>query len=300
MVLELHNKDCLEVFRSMEDESVDLVVTDCPYKIVSGGCTITPRKDEMKGMLNKRSRMVEIHNADCLNVLSRQEDNSIDLLVTDCPYLIAHHGGPSSNPKTKSPSGMLNLNTSQDVRDGKLFKHNEIKFSEWLPEIARVLKPESHAYIMVNGRNLCELQTEATKSGVLQFQQLLVWKKNTATPNKWYMNACEFILMLRKGKAKNIKNMGAKNLLEVPNVKNKQHPTEKPVELMEILIENSSDEGDVVLDPFMGAGSTGVAAKNLGRGFIGIEIDEQYFKIAQERLLLGGEDVHKVEQPTLF
>lgn len=106
--------------------------------------------------------------------------------------------------------------------------------------------------------------------------------------------------MLRKGKAKNIKNMGAKNLLEIPNVKNKQHPTEKPVELMEILIENSSDEGDVVLDPFMGAGSTGVAALNLKRGFIGVEIDEQYFKIAQERLKSNDSNKIQVEQPTLF
>lgn len=116
-MLELYNKDCLEIFRSMEDESVDLVVTDCPYKIVSGGCTITPRKDEMKGMLNKR------------------------------------------------PPVYMALNSHEEVKSGKLFKHNEIEFSEWLPEIARVLKPESHAYIMINGRNLCELQTEATAGG---------------------------------------------------------------------------------------------------------------------------------------
>ena len=114
------------------------------------------------------------------------------------------------------------------------------------------------------------------------------------------MNACEFILMLRKGVAKNIKNMGAKNLFEIPNVRNKKHPTEKPVKLMEILIENSSNEGDIVLDPFMGVGSTGVAAKNLKRGFIGIEIDEQYFSIAKDRLCFIGEPHEQGQQSSIF
>ena len=79
--------------------------------------------------------------------------------------------------------------------------------------------------------------------------------------------------------------MGSSNILRVPNiVRTKKHPTEKPVELMKILIENSSKEGDRVLEPFMGAGSTGVACKELNRDFIGIEIDERYFRIAEERI----------------
>ena len=62
------------------------------------------------------------------------------------------------------------------------------------------------------------------------------------------------------------------------------HDTEKPVDLMKILVENSSDEGDVVLDPFMGIGSTGIACKKLNRNFMGIELDEKYFNIAKERI----------------
>ena len=91
--------------------------------------------------------------------------------------------------------------------------------------------------------------------------------------------------MLRKGNAKSINNMGTKNILEVKNIIGKKvHPTEKPVELNEILIGNSSNEGDLVLDPFMGSGSSGVACKKLNRDFIGIEIDEKYFNIAKERI----------------
>ena len=80
--------------------------------------------------------------------------------------------------------------------------------------------------------------------------------------------------------------MGTKNLLEINNILGgkKTHPTEKPVELNKIFIENSSNEGDVVFDPFMGTGSCGVACKELNRDFIGIEIDERYFKIAKERI----------------
>ena len=91
--------------------------------------------------------------------------------------------------------------------------------------------------------------------------------------------------MLRKGVAKNINNMGTSNILRVPNImRNKNHPTEKPVELMKILIKNSTKKSEIVLDPFMGSGSTGVAAKQLNRKFIGFEIDETYYKLAKERI----------------
>lgn len=98
--------------------------------------------------------------------------------------------------------------------------------------------------------------------------------------------------MLRKGNAKNINNMGTKNILDVKNIiGNKTHPTEKPVVLNEILIENSSNKDDVVLDPFMGTGSCGIACMHTNRNFIGFEIDKKYFDIAKER-------IKKAEQQT--
>lgn len=101
----------------------------------------------------------------------------------------------------------------------------------------------------------------------------------------WYLQACEFILMLRKGKAKNINNLGTKTLLSVPNIHGtKFHPTEKPVSLMEILIDNSTKDNETVLDPFMGSGSTGIACINTKRKFIGIELDQNYFNIAKKRI----------------
>lgn len=94
--------------------------------------------------------------------------------------------------------------------------------------------------------------------------------------------------MIRKknGRAKDIRNMNTKNILDVPNIRagTKVHPTEKPVELMKILIENSSNEGDIVLDMFLGSGSTGVSALECNRKFIGCEIDKQYYDIAEDRI----------------
>jgi site-specific DNA-methyltransferase (adenine-specific) len=137
---------------------------------------------------------------------------------------------------------------------------------------------------MCNGRNLMRLQSEAEKVG-FEYQNHLIWEKGNVTPNRYYMGACEFILMLKKGKARTIRNASCPNILKVKNnVGKKHHPTEKPVELMQIFIVNSSDEGDIVIDPFMGSGSTGVACINTNRNFIGIELDEQYFNIASDRI----------------
>ena len=233
--------DCLDILKQLPDKSVDLVCTDCPYHIISGGCTNIPRKDEPSGIFNRR-----------------------------------------------------NAFTADTAKSGKLFKHNDIKFEDWLPEVYRVLKDDTHCYIMINARNLSELQTKAESVG-FEFQQLLVWDKGNATPNRYYLNGCEFILMLRKGAARNINNMGYKNILSIPNtIGDKCHPTEKPVGLMEILIGNSTNEGDIVLEPFAGSGSTCIAAKNLGRNFIGIELDEEYCKVANDRL------INNKYQQTLF
>lgn len=257
--MKLYNEDCLEVLKEIPDASVDLVVTDCPYHIVSGGCSneavTIGRYTQTGGILNKRVRTDE-------------------------------HGNKFySDSKHVSLCGILNdANPQTYTRQGKLFKFNEIKFSEWLPEVYRILKPGTHIYIMINPRNLKDLWVAAEDVGFV-FQNLIVWDKGNATPNKYYMNAYELILMMRKGKAKNINDMGSKNILRVPNItRTKLHPTEKPAELMQILVENSTNENEVVMDPFMGVGGVGIACKQTKRHFIGIEIDEKYFLIAKQRI----------------
>ena len=227
--------------------------------------------------------MIKLLQGDCLELMKDIPDSSIDLVVSDVPYHIISGGCTNNAVYFKSmPSGMLSR-TNIYAKQGKIFKYNDIEFHEWLPSVYRVLKDNSHCYLMVNGRNLKDLQTEAEKVG-FKYQNLLVWDKGNCTPTRYYMNACEFILFLRKGNAKNINNLGSKTIIRVPNVRNKTHPTEKPVDLMKILIENSSNENDIVLDPFMGSGSIGISCKRLNRNFIGIELDKNYFDVAKERI----------------
>lgn len=220
------------------------------------------------------SKSVNLFQGDCLEVMKEIPDGSVDLVLTDPPYKVISGGKPK---KKGQPSGLLSKN------DGKIFKHNDLKEEDWFPEIYRVLKEGSHCYIMTNTLNLERYLRLARESGFL-LHNLLVWEKNNCTPNRWYMKNCEYTLFLRKGKAKRINSVGSKTVHKFKNESNKEHPSEKPLGLMSMYVENSSNEGDVVLDFTMGSGTTGVACKNLNRKFIGIELDETYFNIAKERI----------------
>lgn len=220
------------------------------------------------------SNDINLFQGDCLEVMKGIPDGSVDLVLTDPPYKVISGGKPS---KKGQPSGLLSKN------DGKIFEHNDLKEELWFPEIYRVLKSGSHCYIMTNTLNLERYLTLARESGFL-LHNLLVWEKNNCTPNRWYMKNCEYVLFLRKGKAKKINNVGTKTVHKYENKKGKEHPSEKPLELVQMYVANSSNAGDVVLDFTMGSGNVGVACKNLNRKFIGIELDEGYFKIAKERI----------------
>lgn len=221
-----------------------------------------------------------IKRGDCLELMRELPDNSIDLVVTDPPYKIVSGG---CTTKKNAMTGVLKQG-AETTKKGSLFSENDIKFSEWVPEVYRILKDGTHCYIMTNGRNLRDLYNVAFNCG-FKYQNLLVWDKGNVTPNRYYMNRCEFIIMLRKGKARSINNMGASTLISIPNIIGKKlHPTEKPVELMKVFVENSSNEHEIVLDPFCGVGSTCIATSMLGRKYIGFELDENYFNIAKERI----------------
>ena len=221
-----------------------------------------------------------LKQGDCLEILKKVKDNSIDLVVTDPPYKMNHSTGGCTNIGMKN-KWQGNIKAGNTVMNFSL----DIQFHQWLPEIYRILKPSSHCYIFYNDKNIQELLNEATKIGFRE-SNILVWIKNNATPNRYYMKNLEFILFLYKGNAKPINNMGSKCAIEIKNIngKDKLHPTEKPIKLLKQYIENSSNENDWVLDPFMGSGTTGVACINTNRNFIGIELDEKYFKIAEERI----------------
>lgn len=218
-----------------------------------------------------------IYNADAIEAMENMEEKSVDLIVVDPPYKTIT-GGDSNGKNSSRPQGMLEGNR-------KLFKHQKLNIGSWMSGLFKVLKEGSHCYVFTNSLNLEEMIRESRLAG-FKMHNLLIWKKNNMTPSQYYMKNCEYVLFLRKGKAKWINDIGGSHTVhEFNNIKGKKlHPTEKPVDLLEFYINNSSNEGDVVFDPFMGAGSTAVAAMNTNRNYIGFELDEEYYDVANKRI----------------
>ena len=223
---------------------------------------------------------MELIHGDCLVEMKSIPDKSIDLIVTDPPYRLTSRG---------SSGTMSGYWASSLSKQGKVFENNDIDIEEYLPEFYRVLKDGTHCYIMTNQSNLPHFLNVISKSS-FKFIKCLIWDKCNKICGRYYMNCFEYIIMLRKGRERTINDCGQGDILRVPNKKTKRndgkniHDSEKPITLMEILISNSSNEGDCILEPFMGSGSTGVACINTKRDFIGIELNEEYFKIAEERI----------------
>lgn len=225
----------------------------------------------------KEEWLNRIYNHDCIEAMKRLPNESIDLCVTDPPYKTIT-GGDSNGKNSTRPKGMLSGNK-------KLFKHQKLKISDWIGELYRVLKSGTHCYIFTNSLNIKEMLDESEKAG-FKLHNLLVWEKNNCTPSQFYMKNCEYILFLRKGKAKWVKDIGgSKTVHKFTNIiGSKIHPTEKPVDLLEFYIKNSSEENDIVLDPFMGSGATAVACINTHRKYIGFEVDEEYYDVLNNRI----------------
>jgi len=216
----------------------------------------------------------KLYHGDCLEIMPELEP--VDLVLTDPPYRTIS-GGTSS----KLPSGwrisVLRKN------DGKIFKHNNLMPSEYIPILFNVCKEDADIYIMTNNKTIRALLNAAFRNG-LSFHNLLIWLKNTKTANRWYMSETEYVLYFWKGRARPISNKSSSQVFYGLNPTNKKHPTEKPITLMAHYVKNSSKRGDVILDPFLGSGTTAIACERLNRKWIGIEIEERYCQIAAKRI----------------
>lgn len=206
------------------------------------------------------------------------EIGGADCVVTDPPYLVSK-GGFASNLQLEGGFGgwMKEYGNQGDIVEC------DIAFADWAPLIVSCSADRAHVYVMSNGRNLKDMQVALEAVG-LRLHTVLVWDKRTALPNKYYQNITEFGLFMFKGKARTINDPASKNLVSIFQRDDSAHPTEKPVELMKFWIGNSTNPGDLVLDPFMGSGTTGVAALQLGRRFVGVEKSPKWFDVACSRL----------------
>ncbi len=233
---------------------------------------------------NERYKLIK---DDCFSALKQIPDHSIDLILTDPPYNIA-----------KYSTGNLKFDWRAD-RNNDLAEWDlmPLEPADLLKEFKRILSPKGNIFVFCS-YNLIGEYHKAFDSEFDTFQ-FMVWHKTNPVPNfrkSSFLNSCELIVACwNKGHTWNftaqnemhnfvesgicmgkerIKNAEGKNL----------HPTQKPVSILKKIISIASNENDVVLDCFNGVGSTGEAALSLNRKYIGIEIEEEYINISEERL----------------
>ena len=225
--------------------------------------------------------MIDLRQGDCLELMKDIPDKSIDLIVTDPPYLIENTKAGGKSKLAKSIQVM-----NDEIKENNLTNGFDIKC---LDELFRVMKVPN-IYIWCNHKQIPMYLDYFVKEKGCSFD-IIIWNKTNTMPlfNNKYLTDKEYCLYFRKGGYCNPNSyIDAKTVYYQPiNIKDKRlwnHPTIKPLNIIETIIKNSSKENDTVLDCFMGSGTTGVACKNLNRNFIGMELDDTYFEIAKERI----------------
>jgi len=252
-----------------------------------------------------------IYLGDCREVMQKEiVAGSVDLIYADPPYNLSGKGLALANNRTGGP--FYKMNEEWDVWPYEEY----VRFTkEWLKKSWRVLRPGGSLYVSCNYHNIGEIIFFAKKVG-FRLNNIITWYKTNAMPNitkRTFTHATEYVCwlvkgtkwkfnyeavkwlnphMTREGEAKQMRDFF--DFIELPLVQGKErlrgrsgralHPTQKPEKLLEIIITASSDEGDLVLDPFFGTGTTGAVAQRLKRKWIGIENSECYARIANERI----------------
>ena len=226
----------------------------------------------------------KIYNMDCIEGMKQIPDESVDLIVTDPPYNI---------------SG-LSIGVVLHGRDV-----NTKDFGDWdwgydlvpiIKEFKRILKPKGQLYIFTSEKLFAQYRLEMEKLQ-FHFRNLIVWIKTNPLPKirqvSW-RNATEYIMYAGREKTekcdytfnwltqRDMINIVETSILNGPE--RTEHPTQKPLSIITKLIKVSSNPGDLILDPFMGSGTTAVACRMLDREYIGFEISDEYCKLAEKRL----------------
>lgn len=220
----------------------------------------------------------KIYNEDCLIGINNIDNDSLDMIFTDPPYKLV--GGGRKN------SMLTDTVETPFSNSGECFAVKTPEFKDWIPLLYDKLKDSRYMFIMTNDRNMREIWDLCEKSG-FRFCELLVMDKGKGVPSTYFYKSCEFILMFMKGKYRKFSRFGTKTVFTVnmPRGKKKFHPTEKPINMIEDIITSVTLENEIIFDPFIGGGSTAIAARNTGRQYIGFELTKEYCNIAEERIL---------------
>jgi site-specific DNA-methyltransferase (adenine-specific) len=198
---------------------------------------------------------------------------SLDLLITDPAY--------ESLEKHRAIGTTTRLKHSKSSSNDWFKIFPNVRFGELFEAAYRALKPNTHFYLLCDAETMFVAKPDAEQAG-FRFWKPLVWDKRTIGMGYHYRARYEFILFFEKGKRR-LNDLGVPDVISVPRIRG-GYPAEKPAEVAEVLIKQSSQPGEVVADPFMGSGSVGVAAMRLGRRFLGNDLNPEAVRIAAQRL----------------
>ena len=234
--------------------------------------------------------MIKLLQGDCLELMKDIPDGSVDMVLMDPPYSSGGLFAGDRKASTRTKYTRTEYNGASRFANFSGDNMDQRSFTEFmrmvLAKTREKCKPEAICAVFVDWRNLPSL-TDAFQSAGWVWRGIVVWDKKNARPQKGRFKArCEFVVWGSNGSLPIERGVPALDGLfihgAVPS-NNRLHQTEKPVELLEKLLA-ICPSGGTVLDPFMGSGSTGVAAVNAGCSFIGIELDTGYFETAQRRI----------------
>ena len=218
--------------------------------------------------------MIKLYQGDCLEVMDKliEQGVKVDAIITDPPYLIQYKTNRRKNK---------NHEFCSQIKNDKEFNY-EYLFNKF----NLILKDNCPIYIFGSWKTEPYFRERLERH--FKHKNNIIWVKNNWTAGDLkaqYGQQYELIMLYNKGRSK----FKEKRYSDVWNfnkiVGNKQlHQNQKPVSVIERIVSNSTNENDLILDCFMGSGTTGVACKKLNRNFIGIELDEKYYNIAKERI----------------
>ncbi|WP_304841228.1 DNA-methyltransferase [Phocaeicola sartorii] len=236
--------------------------------------------------------MVNLKQGDCLDLLESINDVLVDMVLTDPPYSSGGLFPGDRKKKTSSKYTDNGYNGASRFLDFSGDNMDQRSFTEFmrmvLAKCRKKTKPAGICAVFTDWRQLPSM-TDALQAAGWIYRGIVVWDKGNsrAIPNR-FRNDCEYIVWGTNGRRETkyetgvFVGAGCYHIAGM-NSREKHHQTEKPIELLEKLVA-IVPEGGTVMDCFMGSGSTGVACVNTGRDFIGMEILEQYFKVAQNRI----------------
>ena len=201
-----------------------------------------------------------------------------NLFLTDPPYevtptSVTHYTG----------DGMIKrgwMGKDYPVNHGKMFQIPE--FSEWIISCLPSMAENSDCYIMSNDRNLSDIMGAALNNG-WRYHNILIWQKPVGIPNRWYFKDAEFTFYGFIGKAKTINNGSSSQIFKCKHARDKVHVSQKPVELFEHYIENSTKKYEIVLEPFAGSGTALIACEKTNRKCHAIELEPKYCDVIVKR-----------------